>query len=313
MRLVFAGTPAFAVPALDALAQAGHEIVAVYTQPDRPSGRGRGLTASAVKHRALERQLVVEQPPSLKTTEAVARLRALAADIMVVVAYGLLLPIAVLETPRLGCINIHASLLPRWRGAAPIQRAILAGDAQTGITIMQMDAGLDTGPVLLTRATPIAADETSAALHDRLSALGAMTVVEAVAGLAAGTLVPQPQPASGATYAAKIDKSEALVDWRQSATHIAALVRAFNPWPVAHTTLAGQTLRIWSASTVASGQTPAPPGQVVRAADRELVIATGDGQLSLTAVQLPGRRVTSAADFLHAWRGSDLAGQRLGN
>ena len=301
------------MPALDALAQAGHEIVAVYTQPDRPAGRGRGLTASAVKQRALERQLVVEQPPSLKPAQALARLREFAADIMIVVAYGLLLPVAVLETPRLGCINIHASLLPRWRGAAPIQRAILAGDAQTGITIMQMDAGLDTGPVLLTRSTPIAAEETSAALHDRLSALGATAIVEAVAGLAAGTLASQPQPASGVTYAAKIDKSEALVDWRQPATRIAALVRAFNPWPVAQTSLAGQTLRIWSASTAPSGKTQAPAGQVVHAADGELIVATGDGELSLTAVQLPGRRVTSAADFLHAWRGSDLAGQRLGS
>ena len=299
------------MPALDALAQAGHEIVAVYTQPDRPAGRGRGLTASAVKQRALERQLVVEQPPSLKTAQALARLREFAADIMVVVAYGLLLPVAVLETPRLGCINIHASLLPRWRGAAPIQRAILAGDEQTGVTIMQMDAGLDTGPVLLTRSTPIAAEETSAALHDRLSALGATAIVEAVAGLAAGTLASRPQLASGATYATKIDKSEALVDWRQSATHIAALVRAFNPWPVAQTSLAGQTLRIWSASTALSVKT-APAGHVVHAADGELIVATGDGALSLTAVQLPGRRVTSAADFLHAWRGSDLAGQRLG-
>ena len=299
------------MPALDALAAAGHEIVAVYTQPDRPAGRGRGMTASAVKQRALERKLVVEQPLSLKTHDTLARLREFAADVMVVVAYGLLLPVAVLETPRLGCVNIHASLLPRWRGAAPIQRAILAGDAQTGITIMQMDAGLDTGPVLLTRTLPIAADETSASLHDRLSALGAVAVVDTLAGLASGTLVPQPQPATGATYAAKIDKSEAFVDWRQPATRIAALVRAFNPWPVAQTSLAGQTLRIWSASAAHHGK-QAAAGQVVRADAGELVVATGEGELSLMAVQLPGRRVTSAADFLHAWRGGDLAGQRLG-
>ena len=299
------------MPALDALAAAGHEIVAVYTQPDRPAGRGRGLTASAVKRRALERNLVVEQPLSLKTHDTLARLREFAADVMVVVAYGLLLPVAVLETPRLGCVNIHASLLPRWRGAAPIQRAILACDAQTGITIMQMDAGLDTGPVLLTRTLPIAADETSASLHDRLSALGAVAIVDALAGLASGTLVPQPQPATGATYAAKIDKSEAFVDWRQPATRIAALVRAFNPWPVAQTSLAGQTLRIWSANAAHRGN-QAAAGQVVRADAGELVVATGEGELSLMAVQLPGRRVTSAADFLHAWRGDDLAGQRLG-
>jgi methionyl-tRNA formyltransferase len=286
--------------------------VAVYTQPDRPAGRGRGLTPSAVKQRALERQLVVEQPLSFRTPEVLTRLREFAADIMVVVAYGLLLPVAVLETPRLGCVNIHASLLPRWRGAAPIQRAILAGDAQSGITIMQMDAGLDTGPVLLTRSLPIAADDTSASLHDRLAALGAAAIVEAVAGLAAGTLVSRPQPAAGATYAAKIDKAEALIDWRQPATRIAALVRAFNPWPVAQTNIAGQTLRIWSATTAHSG-TQAPAGQVVRAAGGEFVVATGEGELSLTAVQLPGRRVTSVADFLHAWRGGELAGQLLGS
>jgi methionyl-tRNA formyltransferase len=230
---------------------------------------------------------------------------------MVVVAYGLLLPPAVLAVPRFGCVNLHASLLPRWRGAAPIQRAILAGDRETGVTIMQMDPGLDTGPILLARSLPIAADETSASLHDRLAALGAETVVEALAGLAAGSLEPRPQPASGATYAAKIDKGESVIAWHEPASRIAALVRAFNPWPVAQTTLQGQTLRIWLAHAVDRG-TRAEPGEILRAGNGELVVAAGEGALSLTALQLPGRRVTSVADFLHAWRGEALAGRRLG-
>jgi methionyl-tRNA formyltransferase len=230
---------------------------------------------------------------------------------MVVVAYGLLLPPAILAVPRFGCINIHASLLPRWRGAAPIQRAILAGDRETGITIMQMDAGLDTGPILLGRSLPIGADETSASLHDRLASLGADTVVEALDGLASGSLVPRPQPESGATYAAKIDKSECVIDWRRSASQVAAMVRAFNPWPVAQTALDGQTLRIWLARAL-DDATDAEPGVIVRAQDGELVVATGEGALAVAALQLPGRRVTSATDFLHSWRDGALAGRRLG-
>jgi methionyl-tRNA formyltransferase len=299
------------VPALDALVSAGHEIVAVYTQPDRPAGRGRELTASAVKQRASELGLTVEQPASLKPAEAASHLRELAPDAMVVVAYGLLLPPAVLAAPRLGCVNIHASLLPRWRGAAPIQRAILAGDRETGITIMQMDAGLDTGPILSARALPIAADETGGSLHDKLAALGADAVVATLDGLASGSIVARPQPATGATYAAKIDKSEAVIDWRQPAAQISALVRAFNPWPVAQTTLQGQTLRIWLAHAI-DRDTGAAPAEIVRADGGELVVATGAGALGVTALQLPGRRVTSAADFLHAWRGATLVGQRLG-
>jgi methionyl-tRNA formyltransferase len=299
------------VPALDALVSAGHEIVAVYTQPDRPAGRGRELTASAVKQRAGELGLTVEQPASLKPAEAASHLRELAPDAMVVVAYGLLLPPAVLAAPRLGCVNIHASLLPRWRGAAPIQRAILAGDRETGITIMQMDAGLDTGPILSARALPIAADETGGSLHDKLAALGADAVVATLDGLASGSIVARPQPATGATYAAKIDKSEAVIDWRQPAAQISALVRAFNPWPVAQTTLQGQTLRIWLAHAI-DRDTGAAPAEIVRADGGELVVATGAGALGVTALQLPGRRVTSAADFLHAWRGATLVGQRLG-
>jgi methionyl-tRNA formyltransferase len=299
------------VPALDALVAAGHDVVAVFTQPDRPSGRGRELTASTVKTRALELGIPVAQPSTLKGPDAIAHLRQLTTDAMVVVAYGLLLPAAVLEIPRLGCINIHASLLPRWRGAAPIQRAILAGDAETGVTIMQMDAGLDTGPMLLMRTEPISATDTSATLHDRLSRVGAEAVVEALAGLASGELSPRPQPELGATYAPKIEKREAVIDWKLPAERIGAMVRAFNPWPVAQTTISGETLRIWGATPL-SGASRGASGEIVSAAHGEFVVATGAGELSLMSVQLPGRRAVPAAEFLNAWRGEALVGQRLG-
>ena len=235
LRIVFAGTPDFAVPALDALHAAGYAIRAVYTQPDRPAGRGQSLNSSAVKRRAIELGLPLEQPATLRTTEAAADLAALQPDLMVVVAYGLILPPAILGVPRLGCWNIHASLLPRWRGAAPIQRAILAGDTTTGITIMQMDAGLDTGPMLLVRPTLIGARETGGQLHDRLAALGAEAIVAAIGQCLAGRLVAARQPDEVATYAAKIRKEEAVIDWRQPSTQIDRQVRAFNPWPVAET------------------------------------------------------------------------------
>lgn len=307
-RIVFAGTPEFSVPALDALHAAGHEIAAVYTQPDRPAGRGRTLTASPVKRRALELGLTVEQPASLKDAAAVARLIEFAPDLMVVVAYGLILPPAVLDVPRLGCLNIHASLLPRWRGAAPIQRAILAGDTLTGVTIMKMDAGLDTGPTLLERPVAIGADETAGHLHDRLSAVGAEAIVAAIGEWLAGRLAPVAQPAEGATYAAKIRKEEAAIDWTQPAPAIARQVRAFNPWPVAETRWQGQQLRIWEARALEATPT-APPGEVVEAGSGRLAVATGDGALLVERLQLAGRGVLPAAEFLNA---NKLLGARLG-
>jgi methionyl-tRNA formyltransferase len=311
LRIVFAGTPDFAVPPLNALHAAGHELAAVYTQPDRPAGRGQTVTASPVKRCALQLGLVVEQPASLKSAEAIARLREQRADLMVVVAYGLILPQAVLDVPRLGCWNIHASLLPRWRGAAPIQRAILAGDASTGITVMQMDAGLDTGPMLLVRPTPIRPREHGGALHDRLSVLGAEAIVAAIDEWQAGRLTPQPQPAAGATYATKLRKEEARIDWTQPAAGIDRLVRAFNPWPVAETSWDGRQLRIWAAEPepLAAEHAAAAPGTVLESAAGRIVVATGDGALRLTQVQVAGRRAMSAAEFLNA---HSLAGARLG-
>ena len=311
LRIVFAGTPDFAVPPLDALHAAGHELVAAYTQPDRPAGRGQALNASPVKRRALELGLSVEQPVTLKSPEALARLRQHDADLMVVVAYGLILPQAVLDVPRLGCWNIHASLLPRWRGAAPIQRAVLAGDHTTGITIMQMDAGLDTGPMLLVRETPIGPRELGGELHDRLSRLGAEAIVAAIDAWQAGRIASRPQPADGATYAAKIRKEEARIDWTQPAAAIDRQVRAFNPWPVAETIWEGRQLRVWLAEP--RQQVPAtvgaPPGTVLEAAGGRIVVATGEGTLSLTRVQVAGRRAMSAGEFLNA---NTLAGARLG-
>jgi methionyl-tRNA formyltransferase len=308
LRIVFAGTPDFAVPPLEALHAAGHELVAAYTQPDRPAGRGQTLTASPVKHRALELGIPVEQPATLKEDAAVARLREYRPDLMVVVAYGLILPRPVLEVPRAGCWNIHASLLPRWRGAAPIQRAILAGDEQTGVTVMQMDAGLDTGPMLLTRETPIGPREDGGMLHDRLAVLGAGAIVAAIEQWQAGRVTAQPQPAEGVTYASKIRKDEARIDWTRPATELDRLVRAFHPWPVAETTWQGRQLRVWQAEPEPRA-VAAEPGRVIEAAAGRIVVATGDGALRLERVQLAGRRATTAAEFLNA---HSLAGATLG-
>ena len=307
LRIVFAGTPDFSVPPLEALHAAGHDLVAVYTQPDRPAGRGQALTASPVKRRALEFGLTVEQPATLKSPDAVERLRGFDADLMVVVAYGLILPQAVLDVPRFGCWNIHASLLPRWRGAAPIQRAILAGDAVTGITIMQMEAGLDTGPMLLVRETPIGPRELGGELHDRLSQLGAEAIVAAIGEWQAGRIEPVIQPA-GATYAAKLSKAEARIDWAQPAVAIDRQVRAFNPWPVAETTWDGKQLRVWQCEPEPLAAAVAP-GTVLESSGGRIVVATGDGALRLLQLQLAGRRAMSAAEFLNA---STLAGARLG-
>lgn len=321
LSIVFAGTPEFSVPALEALVASEHRVVAVYTQPDRPAGRGQKLAMSAVKQAALRHGLRIEQPPKLRDPEEIARLASFQADLMVVVAYGLILPQAVLDTPRLGCVNIHASLLPRWRGAAPIQRAIQAGDTQTGVTIMRMEAGLDTGPILLARSIPIAPSDTSATLHDRLSKLGAEALLEALPGIADGSLRPRPQPSEGVTYAAKVAKEEARIDWTQPAVQLDRQVRAFNPWPVAETTLNGVQLRIWAAVPNARGLDAADreaqlhqvdavaPGTVVRADAGGIHVATGQGTLILTQVQLAGRKPVSAAEFL---RGQRLVGAVLG-
>ena len=307
LRILFAGTPEFSVPPLRALLASGHSVVGVYTQPDRPAGRGRQVAVSPVKAVALEHGLPVHQPVSFKAGEDVAALEAAGADLMVVVAYGLLLPQRVLDAPRLGCVNIHASLLPRWRGAAPIQRAVLAGDAETGITIMQMEAGLDTGPMLLVRRLPIAPDETGGSLHDRLSVLGAEALMEALLGIEAGTLAPRPQDDALATYAKKLQKAEALIDWALPAPAIERQVRAFNPWPVAETRLDGEALRVWRAQAI-EGQ-GGSAGAVVAVSRDGIDVATGDGRLRILELQPPGRRVMSARDFLNA---RDLSGVLLG-
>ena len=301
LRIVFAGTPGFAVPSLRAAA-AGGEVVAVYTQPDRPAGRGRGLAASPVKQAALELGLPVRQPATLRTVEARAGLRELRPDLMVVVAYGLLLPPKVLEIPRLGCWNVHASLLPRWRGAAPIQRAIEAGDADTGVCLMQMEAGLDTGPVLLARATAIGETETSGQLHDRLAVLGAEALAEGLALLRAGRL-PQavPQAEAGVSYAHKLEKSEALLDWTQPALVLARKVRAFGPWPIADAELAGERLRIHAAEALPLAHA-ASAGTLLAASRDGLDVACGEGALRIRSLQRAGGRVITAADYLNARR-----------
>jgi methionyl-tRNA formyltransferase len=294
MRLIFAGTPAFAAAALDALAEAGHDIALVLTQPDRPAGRGMKLTPSAVKQAAQARGLPVFQPTSLKPAEAQAALRAVAAEVMVVAAYGLILPQAVLDIPRRGCLNIHASLLPRWRGAAPIQRAILAGDEVTGITIMQMDAGLDTGAMLLKAAVPIHDEDTAGSLHDTLARVGAASIVEALARL--DEITPQAQDEALATYAAKLTKEEARLNWSQPAMELARAVRAYNPVPGAHTLLDGQMVKIWQATSLASNTSGGSPGEVLATGERGIVVACGEGTLNIAELQLAGgKRMTAAA------------------
>jgi methionyl-tRNA formyltransferase len=307
LDIVFAGTPAFAVPALAALHGAGHRIRAVYTQPDRPAGRGRAITASAVKTHALELGLALEQPATLRAPETLERLHGYAPQLMVVVAYGLILPQAVLDVPPLGCLNIHASLLPRWRGAAPIERAIEAGDAESGVSIMKMDAGLDTGPVLLARATPLGPRETAGSLASRLASLGAEAIVEAIGAWQAGHIAPQPQPAAGASYAHKIERSEAAIDWTLDAEALDRKVRAFNPRPVAETSWSGRQLRIWEAEPVPR-TIAAAPGAVIETGAR-LVVAAGAGALEIERLQLAGRRAMGAAEFQRA---HSLSGARLG-
>ncbi len=309
MRIVFAGTPEFAVPALQALLAAGQTVCAVYTQPDRPAGRGRGLRASPVKEAAVAAGLPLHQPASLKARAEQGRLAELRPDLMVVVAYGLILPLAVLETPRCGCVNIHASLLPRWRGAAPIQRALIAGDERTGVTLMRMDEGLDTGAMISRAATPIEPHDTAQSLHDRLAAMGAALMVDALPALEAGTAAAEAQDDALACYAPKLSKDEARLDWTLPAAALERRVRAFNPWPVAFTTQAGAPLRVWSATVGPDDDASAAPGTVVRAAAAGIDVATASGTLRLLEVQPAGSRRMSAADFLNARR---VLGERLG-
>jgi methionyl-tRNA formyltransferase len=309
LRIGFAGTPQFALPALRALLASRHRVVGVLTQPDRPAGRGRELRASPVKLLAQEARLPLAQPATLKTAEGRAALAEWRPELLVVVAYGLILPPVVLQLPRYGCLNIHGSLLPRWRGAAPIQRAILAGDAETGVTIMQLDAGLDTGPVLLERRHPIGIHDTAGDVHDALSELGAAALIEAIDGLVTHELIPRPQPAAGISHAAKIEKSEAPIDWSASATEVDRKIRAFNPWPVAETVFAGETLRVLRAAVAANGGEHAAPGTLLGLAEDGLRVACGQGVLAVRELQRAGKRPVSARDFANAIR---LDGIRFG-
>lgn len=308
MRVVFAGTPEFARVALERLHAAGFEVPLVLTQPDRPAGRGMKLQASPVKQFALAHGMAVAQPRSLRldgrypddATEARAALLAAQADVMVVAAYGLILPQWVLDLPRLGCLNIHASLLPRWRGAAPIHRAIEAGDTETGVTIMQMDAGLDTGDMLLVEAVPITAQDTTGSLHDRLAVLGGRLIVEALELAACGGLRPRAQPAGGVTYAAKIDKAESLIDWHRPAADIERRARAFSPTPGLASEIHGETVKIWRVGT-GPGAAGALPGQVLSVAADGVQVATGDGVLTLLELQRAGGKRLPAREFLQGF------------
>jgi methionyl-tRNA formyltransferase len=298
MRIVFAGTPDFAVPCLRAASQRG-EVVAVYTQPDRPAGRGRELTPSPVKREALLRGIEVFQPENFKSVVSKDALRALKPDLMVVVAYGLILPQSVLDIPTYGCWNVHASLLPRWRGAAPIQRAIEAGDSESGVCLMQMEKGLDTGPVLLSQSLQIGEQETGGQLHDRLSALGAQVLADGLGLLRADIRpVPQPQPEEGVTYAHKLDKAEARLDWSQPATVLANKVRAFNPWPMAEAVVAGERLRLHGAVALDEAH-GAEPGSLIRAGRDGLDVACAAGVLRIRVLQRDGGKAITAADYLN--------------
>lgn len=312
LKVAFAGTPDFAAVALDALIASPHQVVGVLTQPDRPAGRGRKLTPSAVKQRAMAASIPVQQPLSLRNEEAVEALATLGADVLVVAAYGLILPPSVLNLPPLGCLNIHASLLPRWRGAAPIHRAVLAGDSQTGVCIMQMNAGLDTGDVLLAKQLSIEPDETVAELHDRLAELGAQALLDALPGRCNGSLQAVPQPAEGVTYADKLTKGEGRLDFSLPSQEIHRRVRAFNPWPVAEATLRDSRVRIWRSrlpdATALQPGVDTRPGTILAVTADSLLVRTGDGVIDLLQLQWPGKKAQGAAEFS---QGRDLAGERF--
>ena len=310
LNLIFAGTPEFAATQLQALLGCRHRVIACYTQPDRPAGRGRKLTPGPVKALAQEHGIPVFQPLNFKNADDVAQLKALNADLMVVVAYGLILPKVVLDAPRLGCINVHASILPRWRGAAPIQRAIAAGDSEIGVTLMQMDVGLDTGAMLLKVTTPISQDDTGGSLHDRLAQIGAPALLQTLEQLAAGTAKPEKQDDSLATYAHKLTKEEAKLDWTRSATDLHNLIRAFNPWPVTHTELDGDTIRVWKAERQ-TGNHQASPGTLLNVSREGVTVATGDGLLRLTELQLPGGKCLPVAAILNSKADWLQAGKRF--
>jgi len=310
LRIVFAGTPEFAAEHLQALLDSPYQVIAVYTQPDRPAGRGQKLMPSPVKQLALQHDIPVLQPPTLRAPEAQAELAGLEPDLMVVVAYGLILPQVVLDIPRLGCINSHASLLPRWRGAAPIQRAVQAGDAESGVTVMRMEAGLDTGPMLLKAVTTITGEDTGGTLHDRLAEIGPVAVMQAIAGLADGSLVGEVQDNSLATYAHKLNKDEARIDWTRPADELERLVRAFNPWPVCHSTLNGEALKVLAAQ-VAQGE--GEPGAILDASKDGLTVACGQNALRLTRLQLPGGKPLNFSDLFNSRREKFTAGTVLGH
>lgn len=310
LRIIFAGTPDFAARHLDALLSSEHQIVGVFTQPDRPAGRGKKLMPSPVKVLAEAHDVPVFQPSSLRPQENQQLVADLGADIMVVVAYGLILPKAVLEMPRLGCINVHGSLLPRWRGAAPIQRSLWAGDSETGVTIMQMDVGLDTGDMLYKLSCPITAEDTSGSLYDKLAGLGPQGLLTTLAQLANGTAQPEVQDESLVSYAEKLSKEEARIDWSLSAAQLERCIRAFNPWPMSWLEIDGQPVKVWRASVIAEA-THAEPGTIVAATKQGIQVATGDGILSLESLQPAGKKAMSSQDLLNSRREWFIPGTRL--
>ncbi|MCG9698384.1 methionyl-tRNA formyltransferase [Shewanella sp. Isolate11] len=312
LNIIFAGTPDFAARHLQALIESEHNVIGVYSQPDRPAGRGKKLQASPVKALAVEHDIPVYQPASLRDEQAQAELAALNADIMVVVAYGLILPKVVLDTPRLGCINVHGSILPRWRGAAPIQRALWSGDAATGVTVMQMDIGLDTGDMLLKTHLAIEDNDTSASLYEKLAQQGPTALIEALAGLTQGTLKAEPQDEALANYAEKLSKEEALLDWNKPAVQLWREIRAFNPWPASHFSHMDASIKVWQAevSQVTSFQAA---GTIVSADKNGLAIATGDGVLLLKTMQLPGKKAMAVSDILNSRGDWFTPGTQLNN
>jgi methionyl-tRNA formyltransferase len=310
LRIIFAGTPDFAARHLDALLSSEHQIVGVFTQPDRPAGRGKKLMPSPVKVLAEEKGIPVFQPVSLRPQENQQLVADLQADVMVVVAYGLILPKAVLEMPRLGCLNVHGSLLPRWRGAAPIQRSLWAGDTETGVTIMQMDVGLDTGDMLYKLSCPITAEDTSATLYDKLAQLGPQGLLATLTQIAAGTATPEIQDETQVTYAEKLSKEEALLDWSLPAEQLERCIRAFNPWPMSYFVIEDQPVKVWKASVINS-QAKAEPGTIIEANKQGIQVATAEGILNLESLQPAGKKAMNAQDLLNSRREWFTPGNRL--